>query len=44
MIKNMNHIFKAVKSESKAENLKAYTDSSLPVMEELIQSLVKFIQ
>ena len=44
MIENMNHVFKAVKSESKAENLKAYTDSSLPVMEELVQTLVKFIQ
>lgn len=43
MIENMNHVFKAVKSDSKAENLKAYTDPSLPVMGELVQALVKFI-
>lgn len=44
MIENMNHVFKAVKGDSKAENLKAYTDPSLPLMGELVQALVKFIQ
>lgn len=43
MIENMNHVFKAVPSDNKAENLKAYTDPSLPIMRELVQTMVKFI-
>lgn len=44
MIENMNHVFKAVKSDSKLENMKTYSDPSLPVMGELVQAMVKFIQ
>jgi hypothetical protein len=40
----MNHVLKAVKSENKADNLKAYTDPSLPVMGELVQAMVKFVK
>lgn len=44
MIDNMNHVFKAVKSDSRADNLKTYSDPSLPIMGELVQAMVKFIQ
>lgn len=44
MIENMNHVFKAVKSNTKADNLRAYSDPSLPVMQELVEAIVKFIK
>jgi pimeloyl-ACP methyl ester carboxylesterase len=44
LIDDMNHVLKAVKSENKADNLKAYTDPSLPVMGELVQAMVKFVK
>jgi pimeloyl-ACP methyl ester carboxylesterase len=44
LIDNMNHVLKAVKSENKADNVKAYTDPSLPVMGELVQAMVKFVK
>ncbi len=44
IIHTMNHVFKAVMSDSQTENLSAYSDPKLPVMPELIQALVEFIR
>jgi pimeloyl-ACP methyl ester carboxylesterase len=43
LVDDMNHVFKAVKTDSRVDNLKAYSDASLPVMGELVQAMVKFI-
>ncbi len=42
IIKNMNHIFKIV-SEDRDENIASYNNPSLPISNELIKSLVVFI-
>lgn len=43
LVKNMNHVLKEVKTDSKTDNQKAYSDPSLPVMRELITGMVNFI-
>jgi uncharacterized protein len=43
IIQHMNHVLKNVSSDSKEENIKAYSDPSLPVMQELITGMVTFI-
>jgi len=44
IIPNMNHVFKAVMSDSPQENMAAYSDPSKPVIPTLIQLLVEFIR
>src|SRR5581483_5536700 len=43
-IPNMNHIFRIVPSEDRAENSKTYTDPSLPVSDDLVSSIVRFMK
>lgn len=42
IIKGMNHIFKTVSTN--AENMKSYTDPNLPINEELVTVITKFLQ
>jgi uncharacterized protein len=42
IIKNMNHILKIIAGDTK-ENMASYTDPNLPISEDLITSIVKFI-
>jgi len=42
LIENMNHIFKEIKVEE--ENLKSYSNPNLPVMPELIYTMVTFVK
>ncbi|MCX6318169.1 MAG: alpha/beta hydrolase [Bacteroidetes bacterium] len=43
IIQHMNHVLKNVSSDSKEDNIKAYSDPSLPLMQELITGMVTFI-
>ncbi len=43
LIENMNHVLK-VSSKDRAENIKTYTDASLPLHEELVPALTRFIE
>ena len=43
IIENMNHIFKEIKGEEK-ENLASYSDPKLPIMNELVACIYKFIK
>lgn len=43
LIKNMNHIFRIVEGDRNA-NIAAYTNPSLPISNELINSIIAFIQ
>lgn len=43
IINDMNHVLKEVKGTTREENIKAYSDPSLPVMGELIEGMVNFI-
>jgi hypothetical protein len=42
LIQNMNHIFKMVEGDKKA-NFATYSDPSLPISEELVSSITDFI-
>lgn len=43
IIPNMNHVLKEVISTDTEENVKAYSDPSLPVMKELTDEIINFI-
>lgn len=43
IIHHMNHVLKNI-GDSKAENLKRYSNPELPIMEELVHQIVSFIQ
>lgn len=44
IINNMNHVLKEVASDKQADNMKAYSDPVLPVMEALVKAIVRFVQ
>jgi fermentation-respiration switch protein FrsA (DUF1100 family) len=43
-IENMNHVLKEVKSNDRSENIKSYSDPSLPLADGLMSPLIKFIR
>jgi len=43
IIENMNHIFKAVKSDDRIENISTYTNSDLPISKKMVLGITKFI-
>jgi fermentation-respiration switch protein FrsA (DUF1100 family) len=43
IINNMNHIFRIV-GDSRQENIASYSNPQLPISEELITSIVKFLK
>ena len=43
IIKNMNHVLKII-GDGKDENIKSYSNPSLPISQELISKMVSFIK
>jgi pimeloyl-ACP methyl ester carboxylesterase len=44
LIDSMNHVLKSVNTDNRAENMKAYSKPELPVVQELVDAMVKFIK
>lgn len=44
LIDSMNHVLKSVNTDNRVENMKAYSKPELPVMQELVDAMVKFIK
>ena len=43
LVKNMNHVLKEVISDSRADNIKAYSNPDLPLLPEMTAAIVNFI-
>jgi len=44
LIENMNHVLKSVVSNSRTDNIKTYSDPTLPISATLVQGVTHFIQ
>jgi hypothetical protein len=44
VIPKMNHVLKDVEGDSTADNLKTYSDTSLPVNSKLVETIAGFVK
>jgi alpha-beta hydrolase superfamily lysophospholipase len=43
-IENMNHVFRMIKTNDRQQNIASYSNPALPISEELVKSIVNFIE